>query len=486
MIAALRRNWDIIATAWRNGREGAAAQQRHGAPAFLPAALEIIETPPSPLGRTLLLGLCAMVVVALLWSAFGRVDVVVVAPGQTLPRARVQIVSWGGPGSGLEGTTGMVRALHVADGDRVRKGQVLVELDPTISGADAAQARRGLASAEIERARSRALVDYLATGRESLTLPPGLSAQEVATQRGLIRSTIAEYEAQAGVLRQMRAERAAELAGAITERAKLSETLVLLDKELAMRTQLAAKGYQSQVVVYQLQQVRVERVRNIELQEAAAAKARAAIAGIDQQLRERREALAKGGLTTLAKADDEAGLRREEIVKADRRSALLQIRAPMDGTVEQLQVNTIGGAVEPARPLMTIVPSGGALVAEARIENRDIGFVHVGQDVAVKVEAFPFTDYGLLHGRVTSIGRDAVATGEADKPGAPVFVVRIRLDRTAVTVGDCSVPQSPNCREIPLGPGMALQAEIRTGRRRIIEYLLSPLRRAVSEAGRER
>jgi hemolysin D len=496
MIAALRRNWDIARTAWEQDREQASVRNHYDEKAFLPAALEVMETPPNPLGRALLMLLCAMVVVALLWSIIGRLDVVVVSPGKTLPREGLQIVSWSGSGAGVEGATGVVRALHVADGDRVEKGQLLLELDPTISGADTAQARRGFLAAETDQARSRALLSYLATGHAEIVLPPNLSPEDARTQRQLIQSSIDEYEAKAGDLRATRAERVADLATAETERLKLQETLVLLDKELAMRTDLAAHGYQSKVLVYQLQQLRIERARNIELQVTAAAKARAAIAGIDSQLRQLRQELTKGSLSDLGKAVDDASIRDEEITKAKRRDALLRIRAPVAGTVEQLQVHTIGGVVQAAQPLLTIVPQNSHVVVESQVLNRDIGFVHVGQRTAVKIDAFPFTEYGVLDGTVVSIGKDAIAGAGADaKPAAGavpaqslVYVVRIALDRPAIMVGDCDRARTPSaaCKAVPLTPGLSLQAEIKTGQRRIIQYLLSPLMKAGAEAGRER
>ncbi len=492
MIAVLQRNWDIAKAALAEDRASAASRARYDVPAFLPAALEIMETPPNPLGRALLRCLSAMVVVVVLWSIIGQVDVVVVAAGKTLPHARVQTISWGGSGSGAEGTTGVVRRLYVTDGDHVSRGQLLIELDPTINDADAAQAQRGLASAEIEQARSRALVEYLNTGHLGIAMPPTVPAGDAATQAQLIRSAVSEYEAKAGGLRQARAERAADMATAQTEQQKLRETLVLLDRELAARTELAAKGYQSKLLLLQLQQVRIERARNIDEQVSAAAKARAAMAGIDQQLRQLRQELTKGSLTELAKASDDASLRREELTKADRRNALLQIRAPVSGSVEQLQVHTIGGTVQAAQPILTIVPDNSLLAVEAQVENRDIGFVHVGQPVAVKVEAFPFTEYGLLHGKVMSISNDAVAVpdagGNTAGSRAPVFIARIRLDRTVMMVGDCDRAKSPSssCKPVPLSPGMSLQVEIKTGQRRIINYLLSPLSKAGSEAGRER
>jgi hemolysin D len=145
----------------------------------------------------------------------------------------------------------------------------------------------------------------------------------------------------------------------------------------------------------------------------------------------------------------------------------------VDGTVQQLTVHTIGGVVRPAETLMVIVPSGGEVEVEAQILNRDIGFVREGQPVRVKFEAFPFTDYGWVDGIVATISRDAVQ----DQRLGFVYTARVRLSRNYIQLGD---------RRQPLGAGLQAQAEIRAGRRRIIQYLLSPIARTLDEAGRER
>lgn len=494
MSSRIWRGLGLAFAAWQEQRKGPARPTSYE-PEFLPAALEVIETPPSPAARTLLLGICVMTVAALAWSIFGRVDIVVVGPGKTIPRDRVQIVSWSGSSTGIEGTAGIVRAIRVGDGDRVQKGQVLLELDPTINSADAAQATQGLASATTEAARLQAIVDYLRNGKLVVRFPSNLSAPEAAVQRRLIESMIAEYEAKAAELRQARAQRAAELEAALAERSKLKEMLVPLEQEMAIRSELAAKGYQPKISVYQLQQVKIERRGNIQLQESAAAKARAAMAEIEQQLRGLRENLTKTSLTELAKASDDIVLRREEMRKASRRNALLQIRAPVAGTVEQLQAHTIGGIIEPAHPILTIVPAESALLAEAQVENQDIGFIRVGQPVALKIAAYPFTQYGLVRGTVVSIGRDAISTDtRSDLSGADgatahplVYVVRIHLEDPTILDAACrQVRVAHTCPSIRLRPGMSLQAEIKTGQRRIIDYLISPLTKATQEAGRER
>jgi hemolysin D len=194
---------------------------------------------------------------------------------------------------------------------------------------------------------------------------------------------------------------------------------------------------------------------------------------LSDQITQAREQARLTALTDLAKAEAEAILRREEVTKATQKRKFQRLVASEDGTVQQLSVHTIGGVVEPARTLMIIVPSKGGLEVEARILNRDIGFIHVGQVAAVKLEAFPFTRYGAVPGRVTRISRDAVA----DQKLGSIYMATILLDRATIAVDE---------RMIPLSAGLAATVDIRTGSRRIISYLLSPIETSVSQAGRER
>jgi hemolysin D len=473
----LSRHVAVLRESWRQQNEAEKAKKPMLDHEFLPAALEIMETPPSPGLRWLMLSLCTLFSLALLWSFIGKIDVVAVATGKTLPAANVKIIQ------PME--IGAVRAIHVRNGERVKKGQLLVELDPTMAGADEAQASRGLLSAQIAEARNAAFLAHLGGRTASFDAPEGTAPEIAATQNQLVRSSVAEYEAQRASLAQTRAERAAELAATTAEIAKLRQTLPLVDQQLDARRGLSDRGHFPKLKLLEYEQLRVEHLRNIDVQESHAGKSRAAIANIDAQLRQLREEFAKKAATDLSAAEDESGLRSEEVRKSERRRLYQQIRSPVDGVVQQLAIHTIGGVVQPAQALMIIVPEGSEVEVEAQVLNKDIGFVREGQKVRVKLEAFPFTDYGLVEGTVVTISRDAVqqdaqsaAASEGKAPGAGlVYNARIRLDRSWIGIGS---------RQQPIGPGLSLQAEIKTGERRIIKYLLSPISKAMDEAGRER
>ena len=197
----------------------------------------------------------------------------------------------------------------------------------------------------------------------------------------------------------------------------------------------------------------------------------------------------------LGKVEPKAAALAQDVIRTEERTRLQALKAPVDGVVQQLAVHTVGGVVTPAQPLLVLVPVDSRLEIEAMVSNRDIGFVEPGQAAEVKVTTFNFTRYGLLHGNVLSVSHDAVGkddlqdptkdkgqpNGQAAKPSSddqgPVYAARISLDRTAMQIED---------KQVNLAPGMAVTAEIKTGERRIIDYLLSPLRKYRQDSLRER
>lgn len=479
---ALARHWAIFKTSWRMQDEADAVAKPRTDHEFLPAALEIVERPPSPGWRWLMLSLCGLFVIGLAWSIIGKVDVIATATGKVVPSGNVKIIQ------PIE--IGYVRAIHVKNGQHVKAGDLLIELDSTLAGAEAAQASTNMLTSEVVAARNAALLAHVDGRAARFVAPHGTSAEVAQTQAAFVRTAIAEYEGERASLVQQRAQHSAELTGALAEVAKLEKTLPIVEKQLAAREELAEKGYFSKIRLLEYEQLKVEHEQNIAVQRARAEQAGAAIRDIDAQLVRLRGTFGKSAVAELSESQEKLGIAREEVTKAERRTAFQQLRAPVSGTVQQLVVNTVGGVVQPAQPLMIIVPDNAEAVVEAHILNRDIGFIREGQKVRVKLEAFPFTDYGIVPGVVESISRDAVelpaqrasqnGEGEGSAPPSPqglVYSARIRLLKRTIRVAG---------RDQIIGPGLAVQAEIKTGERRIIQYLLSPIAQTLDEAGRER
>jgi hemolysin D len=457
--------WDVLRASIKDDRARRKDIVRSSETTFLPAALEIIESPVSPTARATTWVLLVGLVVTTAWLIFGRVDVVASAQGKIIPTGNVKIVQSAG--------SGVVRAIYVRDGDVVKAGQPLLDLDSTLSSADLAQAEKALAAAELDIARNRAIADALGGRGFHFTPPPGLSPEVADTQRRLIAAQLAEFEATSAGLSAARSSSLSDAHAAEAQMAKLGETVPILDREIENMNRLDRLGYAPGLRLLELQRQRRQEAGDRDI--AAAQQARGYSEGrkLGQQINQAREQARRTALTDLAKAQAEAILRREEVTKAAQKRKFQRLVASEDGTIQQLAVHTIGGVVEPARTLMTIVPSWGGLEVEVRLLNKDVGFIHVGQVAAVKLEAFPFTRYGAVPGRVKSISRDAVP----DQRLGSVYIATVILDRTTIAVDQ---------RDVPLSAGLAATVDIRTGSRRIIGYLLSPIQTSVAQAGRER
>lgn len=464
-MTAITHHWTAVRTALADEKSRAKGLIRTEEVSFLPAALEIIEQPVSPTARATTWALLILLGATIAWLTLGRIDVVASAQGRLIPVDNVKIIQ--------AAEAGVVRAIMVRDGQRVRRGQPLVELDPTVSAAEAVQAERALETAELDRARAQAILSALDGHGLAFAAPPGTPADVAANQAALARAQLDDILATAATHSADRQAAVAARGEASVQAAKLTETLPLLDEQIAANEQLLAKGFVSKLKVIEMRRQRLSaaRDRDIALQTSSKATAQMAAAG-SGMAQSRAEARAKV-LADLTKADADVRLRREELTKARQRSSLQRLSSPVDGTVTQLAIHTVGGVVEAAKPIMVVVPSSGSLVAEVKVLNKDIGFVRRGQPVAVKIEAFPFTRYGTVPGRMIGIGSDAV---EDEKLGL-VYTARVSLARTAI---------NRNGEAIQLTPGMTATADIRTGRRTIGSYLISPVDEARLEAGRER
>jgi hemolysin D len=453
--------------------------------AFLPAALEITETPPSPVGRAIAGTIAVIFCVAVGWASIGTVDIVATASGKIIPSGGTKVIQ--------PFETGVVRNIHIHDGQAVKAGDLLIELDPTMSEAEAEHLRRDLIAAKLDVARLHAALDRRSDLDESY-LPKEATSTQIEMQRQFLIAEISEQASKLAELDRQQSQKEAERETTAAAIKKLEMTIPVAQERVDVRKYLVDKALGSKLTYLSDYQDLVGQQQDLSIQKSRLQEAEAATLVFKETRAKTVAEFQRSLFEDLDKAEQKAAALAQDVIKADRRTKLQLLTAPVDGIVQQLAIHTVGGVVTPAQALAVIVPEESHLEIEAMVSNRDIGFVHAGQDAEIKVDTFNFTRYGLVHGEVLDISSDAIAREKpqdktSDKlPSAEavssepkgqelVYSARVSLDRTQMQIED---------KLVNLSPGMAVTVEIKTGTRKIISYLLSPLMRYRQEVLRER
>jgi len=465
--------------------------QRRDEREFLPAALEIIETPASPLGRGIAATVILFFLIAIGWACLGHVDIIAVAQGKIVPTGRVKTIQPLDPG--------IVAAIHVKDGDKVAQGDVLIELDRTIPTAERNRVWHELLRTRLDVARLIAL----RAGLDGDLAPVGFSAPsdapayEVARTKAAMLAQAEQQKGKVAALDQQIAQKRAEAEENAATIAKLQESLPVLEETYEVRRKAMLIQYGNRIAYLEAQLRLTDQRNELTVQQRHTGEIVAARQALESQRAETQAEYARGIMNDLTEAEQKAAQLAEDLIKADKKIQDQVLRAPLDGTVQQLAVHTVGGVVTPAQVLMVVVPAESRIEIEAMIQNKDIGFVQEGNDVEVKIDTFNFTRYGLLHGKVLTVSADSIArekpqaqqgtdkttasaaTAQSSEPQGQelVYSARVSLDETRMLI---------ERKWVDLVPGMAVTAEIKTGQRRIIEFLLAPLLRYRQESLRER
>lgn len=434
---------------------------------FLPAYLELMERPPSPSARMTAAVVVCSVLITVIWAWFGQLDMHVVAPGELVLPSRSQEIQ---PYLASE-----VVAIHVRNGQAVKAGDPLLTLNSVGTQQELHLYQDKLVNQRLDTACYQALLNddpqWKSVG------PIAAAESQVAESRAYCLSLWHHYQSEI-------AEADASLAKNDSDQAARRADIQVLKKlqennqqRLAAYRQLAASQAQSRdaLLKYESEALSTERDLTRQVSELAVLKAeRLSLNGrrsnfIARNRRDWHEKL-KALINNLP--DVEQGLE-----KALEHQRLQVLRAPLDGLVQKLAVYTIGGVVQPAQTLLLITPPDAAQRAEVRIENKDIGFIRPGEEVTIKVDAFPYSRYGTLQGTVLSLSRDAIPRERNEGMGAQsVFPAQIELQQNYITVDN---------QEVPLTAGMSIQANIKVGKRRVIDYVFSPIREYQAEAWRE-
>jgi hemolysin D len=469
---------------------------------FLPAALEILETPASPLRTTFIWFIAAVVGSALLWSYFGTFDIVATAQGKIQPTGRVKVIQ------SIE--MGKTTSVPVINGSRVMVGDRLVVLDETELKSDEDGVSTELEASNAEVARRKAVVATVRrwqsdglwsmgrqVGDRPLDLPSSVGADVREREEGIYKADLQQLDA--------------DLTNVAAQRLQQQATIDRLDRTINAQTTLVSTlsdrvnihnalidqsvGTKAGLIDAMETQQKEMAILATEIGELAEAKASLTVATSNGE--KTVSAFIADNISRQGDASRRADGLKQQLIKARKRHQATTIFSPIDGVVQASAITTVGQVVSAGAELMRIIPGDGALEVEAYLPNRDIGFVAIGQPVVVKVEAFPFTRYGTVNGRVTGVARDAipepdagqlegdpakalqssVPIGNAQRVQNLVFPVTVKLETSDIDVEG---------NRQPLSPGMSVTVEVKTGKRRILEYLFSPLAEIASGAMQER
>jgi hemolysin D len=429
---------------WRRRGEGR-PQYKPEEARFLPGVLALEETPFSPTLIWTARVLIGFALGIMLWSVVSKVDVIVTAQGKIIPSDRIKTIA------SVE--TASVRALHVYEGESVRAGQLLVELDATASDSEFDKAQADASTAMIDKARAKALIKAIDSGEQPVwpqladfqLNDASISQMNVDAEKAHLWGVYADYAAKA---EQCRADIA-----------RYERTLPLVEKTAQDYRAMLQNGDVSAHAFLEKEESRIEL-------EGMLRDARAKLSGLATETK-------RQAYDLISASEQREIAAREDQRRSAQHSRLLKLVAPVDGIVQQLTLHTVGGVVPSAQPLMLIVPKEKEVEIEAMLDNKDVGFVREGQKAQVKIDTFDYTKFGTIGAQVVHVSADAIPQ---DQKGLQ-YAVRIVLDRADMMVEE---------RRVLVTPGMTVNVDIKLGERRVIDYLLTPLLQHTTESFHER
>ncbi|HYD64571.1 HlyD family type I secretion periplasmic adaptor subunit [Azospirillum sp.] len=439
---------------------------------FLPDALMIEERPLPWAARAVLYALLAMVVTALVWAWASQVDKVVSARGRlvtTPPTVVVQPIE-----------TSIIRTIEVQVGQRVEKGQMLATLDPTFAQADLSQMRSRMRAVSALIGRLEA---ELAGQPFAVDAAPGAKEADEAltTQASLYRQRMAQYQARLKSFEEAIAQKRAAQETNRRDQIVLKQRADALAEIETMRSQLLKTQSASRLNVLEATNLKLEVERDRQLSVYRAEELDHELANALSERTAFIEEWRQKLLEELIQGQRERDQVFDALEKAKKRSELVALASPVEGIVQEVARKSAGSVVREAEPVVTLVPLDTPIEAEARVEARDIGNIRVGDNVRLKIDAFPFQKHGVIAGKVRAISHDSFthegqAAAMAEAGAEAFYVVRVSFDK--VTLRD--VP--PTTRLIP---GMTLTGEIVVGKRDVLSYFIYPVIRVFDESIRE-
>jgi HlyD family secretion protein len=441
---------------------------------FAPGILKLQDAPPSPLPRLILWCLLALVAITIVWSAFGRLDIIAVAQGRIVPQSYLQIVQ--------PAESGIVKELLVREGDLVGAGQVLARMDMRFSEADRQALRNELVqrSLQLRRIDAELAGAPLARQRDD---PPALFAQVEAQYRARRQAYLDSLETEKAVL----AKAEQDLRAAREIESKLRKQLPIYREQEEAFARLTREGYAGRMLYLEKERDRIEKEQDLKAQEFAIQSLNASTEQGRKRVAQLQSNYQQALQNERVEAEAQAAKLEQDWNRHVARHELLELKAPHDGIVKDLATHTVGSVLQPGTVLMTLVPTKEPMQAEVWVTHDDAGFVGAGRAAKLKLATYPFQKYGMIEGEVKRISPDASDMSDARserRGGAGENASAGSGYRTLVSLKTPYL--EADGKRYALAPGMQVTAEINLGTRTVLEYVLSPVQRTLHEAGRER
>jgi HlyD family secretion protein len=432
---------------------------------FSPTILTLAAQAPSPLPRALLWTLAALVVCTVLGALVGRLDMIAVAHGRLVPQNFLKIVQ--------PAESGVVRELLVQEGDAVTAGQVLVRMDPRLSDADTATVQGRIHQHRLQLRRIDAELSGAAFSPRPDD-PPNLVAQVNSQYRAHRQSQLDAVATETAIVDRSRND----LQAALETEAKLAKTLPIHREQAEGWETLAREGFAGKLLALERKRALLEAEQELKAQRAQVESLRAGIAQSERRVAQLHSTYRRDLQDERSRVQAELDGLLQDSARLSVRQSQLELRAPAAGVVKELATHTAGTVVQPGTVLMTIVPTGEAVQAEVWIDQIDAGFVEERMPVELKVATFPFQKFGTVPGQIRYLSPDAADSSGSERSGDARSGYRALIALDTVSL-------QRDGKRFALAPGMQVSAEIHLGTRSVMEYLMSPVQKTVTEAARE-
>lgn len=430
---------------------------------FMPAVLEITQTPPSPIGRLISYSIMAFFTIIVLLVCLTHIDIVAVGTGKIISSGKIKLIQ--------PLKSGVVNEILVKEGQVVQKGDILVKLQFEEAQNNRQRLEQELSFARLDKARYSALISDNPT--QEFKLPSKIPADLAVKTTNLFKNDLAKLDTDIFVLDGQISEMDAQIKVLQAEIQKVERAIPNLQETVQIKKTLLDEQLVSKIQYLDLERMLIEyqetlKVNRQRLNEATRKKHTLMAQRQQIQIHFKNEMAYK-----LQEALNNESIFFKELENARWIEGLSLIRAPEDGVIQEMEIHTVGGIVTPAQTLMKLAPEHAELQVEATLLNKDIGFVKPGQEARLKIDSFPYTKYGFINGRILFISKDAVI----DEDLGPVYQMRVSMEKDFINVDG---------QDINLSPGMSVVTEIKTGKRRMIEYILAPFIKYKSESMHER